>query len=81
MKVANSRICSVCGSEFSAGLKFCPVCMLRMGFKGKSESKESSPQIVRSESVSEAAYHRLEHYELLVSEDGKPVELVAVRWG
>jgi serine/threonine protein kinase/predicted ATPase len=75
MKVANSRICSVCGSEFSAGLKFCPVCMLRMGFKGKSESKESSPQIVRSESVSEAAYHRLEHYELLVSEDGKPVEL------
>jgi predicted amidophosphoribosyltransferase len=76
MKVANNtRICSVCGSRFSAGLKFCPVCMLSMGFKGESDSEQSSPQVVRSDSASQAASQRFEHYELLVSEDGKPIEL------
>jgi serine/threonine protein kinase/tetratricopeptide (TPR) repeat protein len=46
-----------------------------MGFKGESDSEESSPQVVRSDSASQAASQRFEHYELLVSEDGKPIEL------
>ena len=40
MKVANRRTCSVCGNEFSGGLEFCPVCMLRMGVEGEIESEE-----------------------------------------
>src|SRR5271166_2445484 len=75
MKVANTRICSVCGNGFSGGLKFCPVCMLSMGVKGEIELEEASREVVRSASASEAASQRFEHYEVLVSEDGKPIEL------
>src|SRR5258708_35818220 len=71
MKVANTRICSVCGNGFSEGLKFCPVCMLGMGVKGEIELAEASREVVRSASASQ----RFEHYEVLVSEDGKPIEL------
>jgi hypothetical protein len=42
MKVENRRTCSVCGSEFSEGLKFCPVCMLRKVLAEGLESGESS---------------------------------------
>ena len=75
MKVANRRICSVCGNGLSGGLKFCPVCMLSMGVKGEIELEEASREVVRSASASEAASQRFEHYEVLVSEDGKPIEL------
>ena len=75
MKVANPRICSVCGSGFSGGLKFCPVCMLRMGFKGELELEEASGEVVRSASASEAASQRFENYKVLVNEDGQPIEL------
>jgi serine/threonine protein kinase/tetratricopeptide (TPR) repeat protein len=75
MKVANTRICSVCGNGFSGGLKFCPVCMLSMGVKGEIEEREASREVVRTASASEAASLRLEHYEVSVSEDGKPIEL------
>ena len=75
MKVANTRICSVCGNGFSGGLKFCPVCMFSMGVKGEIELEVASREVVRSASASEAASQRFEHYEVLVSEDGKPIEL------
>src|SRR5580692_8633082 len=75
MKVANPRICPVCGSGFSGGLKFCPVCMLSMGVQEEIEFEEASREIVRSASVSEGSPQRFEHYEVLVSEDGKPIEL------
>ena len=75
MKVANTRICSVCGNVFSGGLKFCPVCMLSMGVKGEIELEEASREVVRSASASEADSQRFEHYEVLASEDGKPIEL------
>ena len=71
MKVASTRICSVCGNRFSGGLKFCPVCMLSMGVKGRIELEEASREVVRSASASE----RFEHYEVLAGEDGKPIEL------
>ena len=75
MKVANTRICSVCGSGFSRGLKFCPVCMLSMGLKGEIEPEEASRKVVRNAPGSEVASQRFEPYEVAVSEDGKPVEL------
>ena len=69
------RTCPSCGNEFSGGLKFCPVCMLRMGLKGEVESSEVRPEDVRGESASEAASQLFEHYEVLMREDGTPVEL------
>ena len=70
MKVANRCTCSVCGSEFSGGLKlFCPVCMLRQALAGGVESGECPSE----DTVTPT--QRFEHYELLKGEDGKPVEL------
>jgi hypothetical protein len=72
MKAAKTRsICSICGNGFSAGLKFCPVCMLSMGIKGEIELEEVSRDVVQSASASQ----RFEHYEVLSSEGGKPIEL------
>jgi membrane AbrB-like protein len=74
MKVEDRRTCAVCGSEFSGGLKFCPVCMLRKGFAGEVESGESSSEDILKPAT-EQATQRFEHYELVKDEDGKPVEL------
>ena len=49
------------------------VCMLSMGVKSI-QLEEASREVVRSASTSEAASQRFEHYEVLVSEDGKPIE-------
>jgi serine/threonine protein kinase len=75
MKLTNTRICPVCGNGFFGGLKFCPMCMLSMGVKGAIELEEASREIVRSASASEGVSQRFEHYEVLVNEDGKPIEL------
>jgi hypothetical protein len=75
MKVANTRSCPVCGSGFSGTLKFCPVCMLSMGLKGEIESAETRSEGVRSALVSGVGSQRFEHYEVLVAEDGIPIEL------
>ena len=74
MKVENRRTCSVCGSEFSGGLKFCPVCMLRKGLAGGEAPGESSFEEAVKPTPEDAA-QRFEHYELVQGEDGKPVEL------
>jgi hypothetical protein len=74
MKTEDRRTCSVCGSEFSEGLKFCPVCMLRKGLAGGEAPGESSfEEAVKP--TPEDATQRFEHYELVKGEDGKPVEL------
>jgi serine/threonine protein kinase len=75
MKVENRRTCSLCGSEFSGGLKFCPVCMLRMGLEGEVESGESSASEDMVKPTPEQTVQRFEHYQLVTGEDGKPVEL------
>jgi serine/threonine protein kinase len=45
-------------------MKFCPVCMLRQALRRKSDSDEPAP-----------VSGRLEHYELVTDEHGKPIEL------
>ncbi|HEY5706179.1 MAG TPA: serine/threonine-protein kinase [Terrimicrobiaceae bacterium] len=66
------RACKVCGANFSATEEneFCPVCMLRRALVGGVESGESF-----SERAPTDAAQRFEHYELLIDEDGRPVEL------
>jgi hypothetical protein len=56
--------CPTCGTEFSGAMKFCPVCVLRQALVGKSDFDEPAP-----------VSRRLEHYELVTGEDGKPIEL------
>src|ERR1700737_2363409 len=69
------RTCSICGNEFSRATEFCPVCMLRKGLAGGFESGESSTSEDMVKPTPEQAVQRLEHYELVTGEDGKPVEL------
>jgi hypothetical protein len=75
MKTEDIRTCSICGSEFSGAIEFCPVCMLRQALSGGVESGESSASEDTSKLLPERAAQRFEHYELVTGEDGKPVEL------
>src|ERR1700746_1794348 len=75
MKMEDRRTCSVCGTEFSANMEFCPVCVLRRGLDEPPESDESSLEKASVESSPALPAHRFEHYELVKGEDGKPIEL------
>ncbi len=75
MKVANTRICSICGGRFSGGLKFCPLCLLGMGLMREIDSEEAGGEVVGNALGSEVATQRFENYEVLLNEDGKPIEL------
>ena len=70
------RTCPSCGNEFSGAMQFCPVCMLRKGLAGgvKSGEASSSEDTVKLTTFEPVA-RRFEHYELLMGQDGKPVEL------
>jgi hypothetical protein len=74
MKTELPRICPSCGNEFSGAMEFCPVCMLRKALGGRVESGESSSDDTCTP-TSQDAVHRFEHYELVLGEDGTPVEL------
>src|SRR5215831_15508927 len=74
MSTERQRTCPSCGNEFSRAMEFCPVCMLRKGLAGGVESGESSFEEVAKPTPVRALL-RLENYELVIGEDGKPVEL------
>jgi serine/threonine protein kinase len=76
MSMGSRRTCPSCGSEFSGAMQFCPVCMLRKGLAGGVESGEASgsEDTVKLTTFEQVA-PRFEHYELLMGQDGKPVEL------
>src|SRR6202162_2951371 len=75
MSTETQRTCPTCGNELSGAMEFCPVCMLRKGLAGTVESGESSASEDGDKPTSEQAVQRFEHYELVLGEDGKPVEL------
>jgi WD40 repeat protein/serine/threonine protein kinase len=74
MNGEDSRTCQICGSEISGAMEFCPVCMLREALDAEAEPGELSSEY-SAKPQSEAVAQRLEHYELLTGEDGKPIEL------
>ena len=76
MKTEPRRTCPSCGNEFSGAMEFCPVCLLRKGLAGGTESGKSSvsEETVEPATLKESA-RRFEHYELVRGEDRKPVEL------
>jgi hypothetical protein len=68
------RTCPSCSNEFSGAMEFCPVCMLRKALADGVESGESTiEEAVRP--TPEQTVQRFEHYELVIDEDGTPVEL------
>src|SRR5580704_3410501 len=76
MSTEPQRTCSICGTEFSGAMEFCPVCMLRNALAGGTESSESSTFEDTVINLSpEQARQRFEHYELVTGADGTPVEL------
>jgi predicted ATPase len=74
MSTEPQHTCPSCGNEFSGAMEFCPVCMLRKGLAGGIESGESSFEEAVKPTPKRVA-HRFEHYELVMGEEGKPVEL------
>ena len=57
-------------------MEFCPVCMLRKGLGSGVESGESSASEDSAKpTISEQTVQRFEHYQLVIGEDRKPVEL------
>ena len=74
MKTEDRRVCPSCGNEFSGAVELCPVCMLHGALADDVESGEpSSERGIKPKSQGVAP--RFQHYELLIGEDGKPVEL------
>ena len=74
MSTEPQRTCPSCGNEFSGGMEFCPVCMLRKGLAGGVESGESSFEDAVKPTLDQPP-NRFEHYELVTDQCGKPVEL------
>src|SRR5271165_4500866 len=73
LKQRERRVCAACGTKFSPASEneFCPVCMLREALAGGVESVSEDPVKLTPK---DTAQH-FEHYELVRSEDGTPVEL------
>jgi len=74
MSAEPQRTCPSCGNEFSGAMEFCPVCMLRKGLADGFESGESSFEEA-AKPIPEHAEQRFKHFELVVGESGKLVEL------
>ena len=77
-----ARTCPVCGTKFyvTADSGFCPVCMLRGATSGESEatgeaSSVSGPAANPGEAEGGSQVRRFENYEVMLGDDGKPVEL------
>ena len=75
MRTQTKHTCPSCGNEFSGAMEFCPVCMLRKGLAGAVEFGESSVSGETLKSIPDQPAQRFDHYELVMGEDGKPVEL------
>ena len=76
MSMEPQRTCPSCGNEVFGAMEFCPVCMLRKGLARGVAPGESSvcEDTVEPATPNEQA-RRFEHYELVMAEGGKPVEL------
>src|SRR5215831_13652840 len=77
-----ARTCPVCGTKFfaTADREFCPVCILHGAFGAESAATQKPGPIsgladspVETEGRSQA--RRFEHYEVMLDESGRPIEL------
>jgi Protein kinase domain/NACHT domain len=77
-----ARICSVCGTKFfaTADIGFCPVCILRGATSGESAPTGEPGSVSESAGIpghteGTSQVRRFENYEVMLDEDGKPIEL------
>jgi len=75
MKRKARLTCAACGTEYSGAMEFCPVCILRSGLASEIKAGQPASEDTVKPTRAEQAVQRLEHYELVRGEDGKPVEL------
>jgi serine/threonine protein kinase len=72
--------CQVCGTRIPAGLDFCPVCALvRAGSHDSAPSEALNPVTDSKRSSAEtepsSIVRRFENYEVMLDQNGKPIEL------
>ena len=76
-----ARTCPVCGTKFfaTADREFCPVCILHRAFGAESTGELGSVSGSAAASTEEAdggsQVWRFENYEVMLDEDGRPIEL------
>jgi serine/threonine protein kinase/predicted ATPase len=70
------RICPTCGTKFftKADRGFCPVCILRAAVGGEPAATQE-PGSVPGSADSTEEVRRFENYELMLDNDGRPIEL------
>src|SRR6516164_265633 len=77
------RACPICGTKFvaTADREFCPVCILHgavgaeSGATGESGSVAELAAAITEEADGGSQLRRFEHYEVILDEAGKPMEL------
>jgi serine/threonine protein kinase/tetratricopeptide (TPR) repeat protein len=80
VKADATSTCQTCGARVPAGLDFCPVCaLLRAGGQESASSEALNPvsDSERSSAETEPAstVRRFENYEVMLDQDGQPIEL------
>ena len=83
-----ARTCPVCGTKFFAtgDSGFCPVCILRGATGGKSAATGEPGSVTglaaasAEEANGRSQVVRFENYEVMLDDDGKPIELGRGRW-
>ena len=77
-----ARTCPVCGTKFfaTADSEFCPVCILNKAFGAESKATGEADSVSELAASTEQAdrgsqVRRFEHYEVMLDEDGRPIEL------
>ena len=77
-----SRACPVCGTNLvaTADKEFCPVCILHRAFGAESSATGESGSVSESagspgDTEGTPQVRRFEHYEVMLDEAGRPIEL------
>ena len=73
-----ARICPVCGTKFfaTADKEFCPVCILNKAFGAESAATGESGSVSSpGDTKGTPQVRRFEHYEVMLDEAGRPIEL------
>src|SRR6266446_6342983 len=74
MSTKTQRTCPSCGNELSGAIGILSGLHAAQGSRRSLESGESSSEVAVTPTLDQAV-QRFEHYELVLGDDGKPVEL------
>jgi serine/threonine protein kinase/Flp pilus assembly protein TadD len=80
VKAEATSTCQTCGARVPAGLDFCPVCaLLRAGGQESAPSEALNPASDSERNCAEtepaSTVRRFENYEVMLDQDGNPIEL------